>query len=719
MAQGAGSYTTSQEVEGILKKRLSYGIFILSVLVTLLYVLELFLPGIHGIIIAIPAVAFALLALIIAVVMRFWTPKNRHLTHSILYVSLAISTHVLILFSGGIASPLLGLWTISLVFATFFGRTSTIIALATVLIQIFMEMQNNVYAFSTILTSCILYGALPIAIGYILWRNNTEDNSKDPIQELSHHLSTAKGKSDIVINTIEDGVLTINGEGIIDLINPAAQHLIGWNQGDALGLEWSSVLKLVNIEGRDVPETEHPIIQSLKSNQQIHTDNFSILTGSDKKRMVSIVSTPIGGAGSGIVVVLRDITKAKAEEREQTEFISTASHEMRTPVASIEGYLGLALNPATAAIDEKARDYITKAHESAQHLGRLFQDLLDISKSDDGRLKNEPAIIDVTASVGNIFESLAPLAADKQLRYIFKPNPSLESDSTSRRLQPVYYAYIDPSHFREVLSNLIENAIKYTPSGDIIVDIKGDDRLITISITDSGIGIPVEDIPHLFQKFYRVDNSDTREIGGTGLGLYLCRKLAEAMGGTIRVTSQYKKGSTFFLDLPRTSHEDAMIKLNSMSEPEPKIALDDRPMLEQQPIATLGQNQIGSLQLEPEPAPATPEPEPITPVEPTPPAPTESIAPTPIIPPRAIPIQHHPSYQPHLTIEQLETQMRQQPASPSMPTPAANPAQSPPSQPSPQPHPTPQPQPLPQPPTSRPDTLVPPSRAGMPSRPPT
>ena len=87
-------------------------------------------------------------------------------------------------------------------------------------------------------------------------------------------------------------------------------------------------------------------------------------------------------------MIFRDITKEKAEEREQAEFISTASHEMRTPVASIEGYLGLALNPATANIDEKARDFITKAHESAQHLGRLFQDLLDISKAEDGRLKN-------------------------------------------------------------------------------------------------------------------------------------------------------------------------------------------------------------------------------------------------------------------------------------------------------------------------------------------
>src|SRR5690606_4513614 len=99
---------------------------------------------------------------------------------------------------------------------------------------------------------------------------------------------------------------------------------------------------------------------------------------------VSLVASPVGGPGSGIIIVFRDITKEKAEEREQAEFISTASHEMRTPVASIEGYLGLALNPATAQVDEKARNYITKAHEAAQHLGRLFQDLLDTARAEDG-----------------------------------------------------------------------------------------------------------------------------------------------------------------------------------------------------------------------------------------------------------------------------------------------------------------------------------------------
>lgn len=422
----------------------------------------------------------------------------------------------------------------------------------------------------------------PAVLAIILWRQNNHSSHDDYVVNLTNKLSTTEGKSDIVINTIEDGVMAINGQGIIELINPSAQALIGWNKGDALGLDWRSVLKLVNIEGKEVGQMENPISLTLSSNTPTHSDTFFLLTSSDKRRLVSVVCSPVGNVGSGVIVVFRDITKERAEEREQAEFISTASHEMRTPVASIEGYLGLALNPATATIDEKARDFITKAHESARHLGRLFQDLLDISRADDGRLKNEPHVIDVSESAGTVFEGLAHLAAAKNLRYVFKPNPSLDTDSAERRLQPVFYADIDPSHFREVMSNLIENAIKYTLEGDITVDVKGSDKTVTVSVTDSGVGIPAEDIPHLFQKFYRVDNSDTREIGGTGLGLYLCRRLAETMGGHLSVESEYKKGSTFFLTIPRISHEEAMRKLNELPETATQITLDERPVLPQE-----------------------------------------------------------------------------------------------------------------------------------------
>lgn len=503
---------------------------------------------------------------LIVLILCFWLPRKHETEIGIfvylLTVAVAVTT---IITSGGVVSPFLVMWIIVAIFAGFFGAIILGIMGLLVILQIIATgVQQGINI--QFIIGYLFFGFLPLIFSLVLWirRQKTDDNTSN----LENRLSAVENKSDVVINAIDDGVLAISKDGNIELINPSAQQIIGWDQGDALGLNWKSVLKLVTSDGKDVEDLENPIAQSLSKNQPTHNDKLFLLTSSEKRILVSIVSSPVGTDGEGIIVVFRDITKEKAEEREQAEFISTASHEMRTPVASIEGYLGLALNPATAHIDEKARDFITKAHESAQHLGRLFQDLLDISKVEDGRMKNNPKIINVNEFLKDIFDGLATKANEKQLNYIFMPD--IIDEGKEKSLQPIFYANIDPDHFREVVSNLIENAIKYTPSGEVVVNITGDDKQISVSVKDSGIGIPAEDIPHLFQKFYRVDNSDTREIGGTGLGLYLSRRLAEAMSGNLRVESKYKEGSTFYLEIPRMNSSEAKQRLESAEVEKPE-----------------------------------------------------------------------------------------------------------------------------------------------------
>ena len=519
---------------------------------------------------------------LIVLILCFWLPR-KHETEIGIFVYLLTVTvaATTIITSGGVVSPFLVMWIIVAIFAGFFGAIILgIMGLLVILQIIATSVQQGINI--QFIIGYLFFGFLPLIFSLVLWirRQKTDDNTSS----LENKLSAVESKSDVVINAIDDGVLAISKDGNIELINPSAQQIIGWDQGDALGLNWKSVLKLVTSDGKDVEDLENPIAQSLSKNQPTHNDKLFLLTSSEKRILVSIVSSPVGTDGEGIIVVFRDITKEKAEEREQAEFISTASHEMRTPVASIEGYLGLALNPATAHIDEKARDFITKAHESAQHLGRLFQDLLDISKVEDGRMKNNPKIINVNEFLKDIFDGLATKANEKQLNYVFMPD--IIDEGKEKSLQPIFYANIDPDHFREVVSNLIENAIKYTPSGEVVVNITGDDKQISVSVKDSGIGIPAEDIPHLFQKFYRVDNSDTREIGGTGLGLYLSRRLAEAMSGNLRVESKYKEGSTFYLEIPRMSSSDAKQRLESAEAESPKDSMPDSTVPEETEIAT-------------------------------------------------------------------------------------------------------------------------------------
>jgi signal transduction histidine kinase len=135
---------------------------------------------------------------------------------------------------------------------------------------------------------------------------------------------------------------------------------------------------------------------------------------------------------------------------------------------------------------------------------------------------------------------------------------STDPAAAGKTIRPLYYAYVDPNRIREVFQNIIDNAIKYTMDGNIDVRLTGDSNVTQIQVKDTGGGIAAEDIPHLFQKFYRVDNSTTRTVGGTGLGLFICRKIVELYNGRIWVESVLGKGSTFFINLPRLNSQQAL-----------------------------------------------------------------------------------------------------------------------------------------------------------------
>lgn len=601
---------------------------------------ELLRPLFH---VSILSAAVAAAAAVTAVVLRFWSPHD-HLRElsTVSYIMLVILLGSVVLLSGELISPFGALLAGALMFSGYFGIAGSLVALGAVVAAALWQLSHGKET-SVILQEIAIIGLLPYIVSIVLWSKDPslarEDTKEDKsYHELASQLSQVAGKSDVVINAIGDGVLALNAKGHIELINPAAQRIIGWGKQDALGLDYKSVLKLVDAKNTEVQDINSPIEKALHENKPFDSDVLSLVTNSGKTILASIVASPIGQTGAGVIVVFRDITSEKAEERQQAEFISTASHEMRTPVASIEGYLGLALNPATATVDEKARDFINKAHASAQHLGRLFQDLLDVSRADDGRLANNPKVVDIVPYVQEISTGLRPKAEEKGLRFIYKPVPDdvapRGNDRTAiRSMTPVYYANVDNDHLREIVSNLIENAIKYTPSGDIVIDVSGDEGKVIISVADTGLGIPAEDQSHLFQKFYRVDNTDTREIGGTGLGLYLCRRLAETIGGRLWVESEYKKGSTFYLEVPRVSHEEATHLIEQASiEAERAAAAQPTP--------------------EPEPIPSTyvtaPAEPPVQQASPPPPTPTPQTPPAMPQQPQYAP-QQQPQLDPAIT----------------------------------------------------------------------
>ncbi len=362
-----------------------------------------------------------------------------------------------------------------------------------------------------------------------------------------------------LIQSITDGIVVVDPQGTISLMNPAASMMTEWPIEEALGLDVRSVARLAQEDEKELEPGTDPFSLVLKTRQQL-SHIFQLNGRNDKKLIVSMVISPILISNTkeiaGVVAVFRDISKEHGEEKQRAEFISTASHEMRTPVAAIEGYLALALNERVSKIDPKARGFLEKAHASTQALGKLFQDLLTSAKAEDGRLSSHPIVVEMGAYMEQLTEDLRFAAQKKGLLIEFIMGSSeipQQPDSVSKMVRPLYYTYTDPDRMREVVTNLFDNAVKYTETGKISIGLTGNEEVVQFYIKDTGSGIPSEDIPHLFQKFYRVDNSSTRTIGGTGLGLFICRKIVELYKGRIWVESQAGHGTIFFINLPRLS----------------------------------------------------------------------------------------------------------------------------------------------------------------------
>lgn len=363
--------------------------------------------------------------------------------------------------------------------------------------------------------------------------------------------------ANLVLNSIEEGVIIVHPSGVVLLANPAAMRMLGVTDTSAiLNVQIGSLLRLENGEGMKLEDSVNPVLLAINSGEKYSTRDFVLVNLIEQRKPVAISVVSTNSGQNERIITLRDISRELEEEGEQTEFISTASHEMRTPVASIEGYLGLALNPKTATIDERARKYLEEAHTSSKHLGRLFKDLLDVTKLDDKKIRVQLSPVEMTSTVRSIANGQVPQMSEKGIHYTFGSNGTSTSGN-GRFLNQEVYASVDIDFLREAVNNLVENAIKYTAEGGgIWVNVRGDDDRVLINVTDTGIGISPDDLKHVFQKFYRADNSQTRTVGGTGLGLYLVKQRVEAMGGKVWAESSFGEGSTFYLSFPRITAEE-------------------------------------------------------------------------------------------------------------------------------------------------------------------
>lgn len=265
----------------------------------------------------------------------------------------------------------------------------------------------------------------------------------------------------------------------------------------------------------------HPLIQMSEATKRISTGDFSV-------SLPKLGKDEIGELGESIKVLASDLEILK---KERNEFLASISHELRTPLTYIKGYADIARRPDMNVEDREK--YLGIIFEETGKLSKLVMDLFNLAKMDENTFSIEKEEVHLLPYFQRIIEKVTPALKENQMELVLVCSDHL-------------YLFIDPIRFEQVILNLIDNARKYSePNTTIHVDVKVINGFVHIKIQDEGKGIPEEDLPRIFERFYRVDKSRTRALGGTGLGLSIVKQLVEAHGGTIEVTSRRNRGTTF------------------------------------------------------------------------------------------------------------------------------------------------------------------------------
>jgi PAS domain S-box-containing protein len=326
---------------------------------------------------------------------------------------------------------------------------------------------------------------------------------------------------------VGDGVVLVDRDGIVRLWNPAAATMTGIPESEALGRPLGSVVPGWNELASLVPVVETP-------GQTVSA--LTLPLELDERELW------ISGAGvgfdEGVVYAFRDLTEERRVEAMKSDFVATVSHELRTPLAAIHGSALTILRPDLDLDDDLRARLLRVIADESERLAQIVNDLLVASHLDSGRLHVQIERCDPVELVGNVVDTA---------RVHLPENVTVALDVADR----VPEVAADPAQLRQVLENLVENAVKYSPDGgEVRLALAQEDGAVRFTVRDEGLGIPAEEHRRVFEKFYRLDPHMTRGIGGTGLGLYICRELVRMMDGRIWVESRPGSGSTFTVEIP-------------------------------------------------------------------------------------------------------------------------------------------------------------------------
>ncbi|WP_050611365.1 cell wall metabolism sensor histidine kinase WalK [Ligilactobacillus agilis] len=369
------------------------------------------------------------------------------------------------------------------------------------------------------------------------------NNLSVKIEEAQESSEAERRRLDLVLSHMSDGVIATDRRGNITIINEMASEDLNVNPDEVIG---RSILDVLDIRSqytlREILENQDEIILDLSDaeHEQILNAYFSLI-----QRETGFIS--------GLVCVLHDVTEQQKIDRERRQFVSNVSHELRTPLTSMRSYIE-ALNDGAWKDPEVAPQFLKVTQDETDRMIRMINDLLSLSRMDSGRLQLELELVNLNELFNYILNRF-DMMLDKDnndTRDTKTKNYTIKRDFTKRDL----WVEIDTDKFIQVVDNIMNNAIKYSPDGGVITcRLLETHNHVILSITDQGLGIPKKDLNHVFDRFFRVDKARSRAQGGTGLGLAISKEVIALHHGKIWVDSIEGKGSTFYISLPYEEYE--------------------------------------------------------------------------------------------------------------------------------------------------------------------
>ena len=360
--------------------------------------------------------------------------------------------------------------------------------------------------------------------------NNLNDLS-EVIRLTQENLEQESKRLNSILSYMTDGVLATNRRGKITMINDMAKKQLGVQKEEVLN---KSILELLKIEDEyELRDLITQVPELMIDSQDANGEYLSLRVRFALVRRES-------GFISGLVAVLHDTTEQEKEERERRLFVSNVSHELRTPLTSVKSYLE-ALDEG-ALSEPVAPDFIKVSLDETNRMMRMVTDLLHLSRIDNATSHLDVELINFTAFITFILNRFDKMRGpDEEKKYDLVRDYPITS----------VWIEIDTDKMTQVIDNILNNAIKYSPDGGkITVTMKTTDDQMILSISDQGLGIPKQDLPRIFDRFYRVDRARSRAQGGTGLGLSIAKEIIKQHKGFIWAKSEYGKGSTFTIVLP-------------------------------------------------------------------------------------------------------------------------------------------------------------------------